>query len=84
VPDLDNPKACPYRLEKGGEKVKGAGKSSITLTGRDQGHPVPDEGPEPLGAHEEYARRDSEIDDLKKERDALKRGTSSGGSSRPP
>jgi len=76
VTDMDNPKACPYRLEKGGEKVKAGGKAYVTLKGddiKDVQFYMKDQSF--WGLTKEYAKRDSEIDDLKKERDALKRGT---------
>ena len=75
VPDMDNPRACPYKVVKG-EKVKTGGKSTVSFPGAD----VKDiqfliQDQSLFGLAKEYGRREDEVDDLRKERDACKRGT---------
>ena len=75
VADQDSPRTCPYRIDKG-EKVKVGSKSSVSLKGDDIkgiGFFLADQSL--YGLSKEYARREDEIDDLKKQRDASKRGT---------
>jgi hypothetical protein len=75
VADMDNPRACPYKLQKG-EKVRSGGKSVVVINGPDiKGITVFIRDQSLFGLSKEYARRDDEIDELKKERDALKRGS---------
>jgi len=75
VCDMDNPRACPYKVQKG-EKVKAGGKATLSFPGAD----VKDiqffiQDQSFYGLSKEYGRREDEADDLRKERDACKRGS---------
>lgn len=75
VADMDNPRACPYKLDKG-QKVKAGGKASVSINGDDiKNISVFIRDQSLWGLTKEYGRRQDEIEDLKKQRDTLKKGT---------
>jgi len=75
VADMDNPKACPYKLQKG-EKVRAGSKAVATINGPDiKNISIFIRDQSLYGLSKEYLRRDDEIDDLRKQRDACKRGS---------
>jgi hypothetical protein len=76
VTDMNNPKVCPYKVDAKGEKQRGAGKCVISINGDDiKNIQVFMKDQSFWGMSKEYARRDDEIDDLKKQRDASHKGT---------
>ncbi|MBL8843778.1 MAG: hypothetical protein JNL90_19810 [Planctomycetes bacterium] len=75
VADMDNPRACPYKLDKG-QKVKAGGKATVAVNGADiKNISVFIRDQSLWGLTKEYGRRQDEIEDLKKQRDSLKKGT---------
>ncbi len=75
VADMNNPKVCPYKVQKG-EKVRNGANAVVAINGPDiKGISIFIADQSLYGLSKEYGRRDDEIDDLKKERDACKKGT---------
>jgi len=75
VADMDNPRACPYKIEKG-QKVKAGSKATVSINGDDiKNIQVFMADQSFFGLTKEYGKRLDEIDDLKKRRDTLKKGT---------
>lgn len=75
VADMDSPRACPYKVVKG-EKVKAGSKATVSLNRDDVEHILVFMNDQSFwGLTKEYGKRLDEIDDLKKQRDTLKKGT---------
>jgi hypothetical protein len=75
VPDVENPKACPYKVVKG-EKSSAGGKSSVRIQSQD----VKDiqfymKDQSLWGLSQEYNKRLATIDELRKTRDSAAKGT---------
>src|SRR5262249_41655689 len=75
VPDIDNPKLCPYKSVKG-EKSSAGGKSSVRI----QSHDVKDiqyymKDQSLWGLTQEYNKRLAAIDELRKTRDSAAKGS---------
>ena len=75
VADMDDPSSCPYKLQKG-ELVRNGSKAVAGVDGPDIANiSIFIRGQSLYGLSREYARREGEIDELKKQREACKRGT---------
>lgn len=75
VADMDSPRQCPYKVVKG-QKVKAGSKATASLNRDDVDKIVPFMLDQSFyGLTKEYGGRLDEIDELKKQRDALKKGT---------
>ncbi len=76
VPDVENPKACPYKVAKGGEKSSAGGKASIRVQSQDVksvGYYMKDQSL--WGLSQEYNKRMAAIDELRKTRDSASKGS---------
>lgn len=75
VADMDSPRACPYKVVKG-QKVKSGSKATVALNRDDVLHILTFMQDQSFfGLTKEFAARNDEADDLKKQRDTLKKGT---------
>jgi hypothetical protein len=75
VPDLENPKACPYKVVKG-EKSSAGGKTSIRVQSQDVktiGYYMKDQSL--WGLSQEYIKRLAAIDEMRKTRDSAAKGS---------
>jgi hypothetical protein len=75
VADMDSPRQCPYKVVKG-QKNKNGSKATAALNRDDISKILPFMLDQSFyGLTKEYGGRIDEIDELKKQRDALKKGT---------
>ncbi len=75
VADMDSPRQCPYKIVKG-QKAKSGSKATAALNRDDVSKILPFMVDQSFyGLTKEYGARLDEIDELKKQRDALKKGT---------
>lgn len=75
VADMDNPRACPYKVVKG-ERVKSGSKATVAVNRDDIDKLATFLADQSFyGLTKEYGKRLDEADDLKKQRDGLKKGT---------
>ena len=75
IPDLENPKSCPYKVVKG-EKSSAGGKSSIRIQSHDVksiNYYMKDQSL--WGISQEYVKRLATIDELRKTRDSAAKGS---------
>lgn len=75
IPDVENPKFCPYKVVKG-EKSSAGGKTSIQIAGatvKSISYLIKEQSL--WGLTQEYLKRLNDIDGLKKQRDAASKGT---------
>jgi hypothetical protein len=75
VPDVENPKQCPYKVVKG-EKSSAGGKASIRIQSQDVktvGYYMKDQSL--WGLSQEYNKRLATIDELRKARDSASKGS---------
>jgi len=75
VPDIENPKSCPYKVVKG-EKSSAGGKTSIRVQSQDVklfGYYMKDQSL--WGLSQEYMKRLAAIDEMRKTRDSAAKGS---------
>jgi hypothetical protein len=75
IPDVENPKFCPYKVVKG-EKSSAGGKTSIQIAGatvKSISYLIKEQSL--WGLSQEYLKRLADIDGMKKQRDAASKGT---------
>jgi hypothetical protein len=76
IPDVENPKWCPYKVSKGEKSSAGGGKCSIQIAGESVKTIAYYMREQSLwGLSQEYSKRLLDLDALKKSRDAASKGT---------